>query len=214
MFSSIRRQLSYANVVATVALLFAMSGGALAASRYLINSTKQINPKVIKKLKGNAGAPGAGGKEGPPGRDGAQGREGSQGKEGPAGMGPAFSVFHNVGINEITSTEAGNPTVVATLGNIPAAKYVILAKLYVFDATGVPVKVICKLVAEGDTDQVVNDLGSSLEVAPFPLQVVHQFNSTGSATVACYLGAFATKVYADYIRITAIQVSALTNTEV
>jgi hypothetical protein len=32
-----------------------MSGGALAAKRYLINSTKQINPKVLKALKGNVG---------------------------------------------------------------------------------------------------------------------------------------------------------------
>ena len=68
---SIRRHFSYANVVATLALLFAMSGGALAAKHYLINSTKQINPKVLKKLKGNAGsrgrsgAPGAAGVAGP-----------------------------------------------------------------------------------------------------------------------------------------------------
>jgi hypothetical protein len=52
---SIRRHLNYANVVATLALLFAMSGGALAASHYLINSTTQINPKVLKKLKGRSG---------------------------------------------------------------------------------------------------------------------------------------------------------------
>jgi hypothetical protein len=45
-----RRRLSYANVVATLALVFAMSGGALAANHYLINSTKQINPKVLKAL--------------------------------------------------------------------------------------------------------------------------------------------------------------------
>jgi hypothetical protein len=52
---TLRRHLNYANVVATFALLFAMSGGALAANHYLVNSTKQINPKVLKKLKGNAG---------------------------------------------------------------------------------------------------------------------------------------------------------------
>lgn len=67
-----RRHLNYANVVATFALVFAMTGGALAAHHYLINSTKQINPKVLKKLKGNAGATGptgAQGKEGPPGKE-------------------------------------------------------------------------------------------------------------------------------------------------
>jgi hypothetical protein len=81
-----RRHLSYANVAATLALVFAMSGGALAASHYLINSTKQINPKVLKKLKGNNGAPGqtgATGKEGPQGKEGTAGREGKQGDPGP-----------------------------------------------------------------------------------------------------------------------------------
>ena len=78
-----RRRLSYANVTATLALFFAMSGGALAAKHYLINSTKQINPKVLKALKGangTNGTNGAMGKEGPQGKEGLQGKEG---KEGP-----------------------------------------------------------------------------------------------------------------------------------
>lgn len=77
-----RRRLSYANVTATLALVFAMSGGALAANHYLINSTKQINPKVIKSLKGNAGKAGAPGATGGTGATGAIGATGPQGKEG------------------------------------------------------------------------------------------------------------------------------------
>ena len=82
------------NVAATLALVFAMSGGALAANSYLINSTKQINPKVLKKLKGNggkAGVNGTTGATGATGPQGAQGKEGSPGKEGPQGPanGPA-----------------------------------------------------------------------------------------------------------------------------
>ena len=95
-----RRHLSYANVVATLALVFAMSGGALAATHYLINSTKQINPNVLKKLKGNAGATGRTGATGPQGLQGppgptnpqgvqgvqgTQGNQGVQGNQGPAG---------------------------------------------------------------------------------------------------------------------------------
>jgi hypothetical protein len=45
-----RRHLNYANVVATLALVFAMSGGALAAKHYLVNSPKQISPKVLKSF--------------------------------------------------------------------------------------------------------------------------------------------------------------------
>ncbi len=81
----LRRPLSYANVTATLALVFAMSGGAMAASRYMVNSTKQINPKVLKALKGETGATGgigAAGKEGPPGKEGAQGVAGTNGTNG------------------------------------------------------------------------------------------------------------------------------------
>jgi hypothetical protein len=84
MFRSGRR-FSYANVAATLALFFSMSGGALAASHYLITSTKQINPKVLKKLKGAAGktgATGATGKEGPQGAQGLAGKEGAAGTKG------------------------------------------------------------------------------------------------------------------------------------
>ncbi|MHB8240434.1 MAG: hypothetical protein ACYDHN_00430 [Solirubrobacteraceae bacterium] len=45
-----RKRLTYANVTATLALVFSMSGGALAASHYLIRSTKQISPKVLRSF--------------------------------------------------------------------------------------------------------------------------------------------------------------------
>jgi hypothetical protein len=83
--NSIRKRLTYANVAATLALLFAMSGGALAANHFLINSTKQINPKVLKKLKGNRGARGATGAPGAPGAKGATGATGATGSTGPTG---------------------------------------------------------------------------------------------------------------------------------
>ncbi len=62
--NSTRWHLNYANVVATLALVFAMSGGALAASHYLINSAKQINPKVLNKLRGRQGVSGSRGATG------------------------------------------------------------------------------------------------------------------------------------------------------
>jgi hypothetical protein len=37
--------------VAALALVFAMSGGAYAASRYVITSTKQISLEVLESLK-------------------------------------------------------------------------------------------------------------------------------------------------------------------
>jgi hypothetical protein len=45
-----RKHLTYANVAATLALVFAMSGGALAAKHYLVTKTSQISPKVLKSF--------------------------------------------------------------------------------------------------------------------------------------------------------------------
>ncbi len=100
MLKPTRNHLTYANVTATLALVFAMSGGALAAQHYLINSTKQISPKVLKKLKGNTGktgktgatgatgGPGATGAQGPAGKEGPQGKEGPEGPEGQSALSP------------------------------------------------------------------------------------------------------------------------------
>jgi hypothetical protein len=87
MFSRIRKRLSYANVALTLALVFAMSGGAYAASRYVITSTKQIKPSVLKQLKGATGATGAPGATGAKGETGPAGLAGSPGKEGAPGTG-------------------------------------------------------------------------------------------------------------------------------
>lgn len=86
MFSSIRRRFTYANVVMTLALLLAMSGGAYAAGKFVITSTKQISPKVLKQLKGKAGPAGPAGTVGPAGAAGPTGKEGAVGKEGTPGV--------------------------------------------------------------------------------------------------------------------------------
>jgi hypothetical protein len=81
--------MSYANVAATLALVLAMSGGALAAGHYLISSTKQISPSVLAKLKGAAGKTGATGASGPAGPAGPTGTSATPGVKGePGGTGP------------------------------------------------------------------------------------------------------------------------------
>jgi hypothetical protein len=97
MISRMRKYFTPANAALTLALVLTMSGGAYAASKYLITSTKQISPKVLKQLKGAkgatgavgpqgaAGAAGAAGKEGPAGKEGKEGLVGKEGKEGPIG---------------------------------------------------------------------------------------------------------------------------------
>lgn len=100
MLRAIRTRITPATVIATFALIFAMTGGAYAAKRFLITSTKQISPKVLSSLKGAKGTTGAAGaagptgpqgpagaigKEGPVGKDGAPGKEGTKGETGPEG---------------------------------------------------------------------------------------------------------------------------------
>jgi hypothetical protein len=96
MLSAIRRRVTYANVGVTLALVFAMSGGAYAASRYVISSTKQISPKVLKALQGKVGREGASGAQGSPGATGPQGAAGAKGETGAMGpQGPAGPVGKN-----------------------------------------------------------------------------------------------------------------------
>jgi len=108
----IRRHVSYANVAATLALLFAMTGGAVAATggfssggalRACVNgegTLKLLKPgkhcgkgqqSVAWNQSGPAGAngapgsPGATGAAGAPGAAGAKGADGAKGAEGPKG---------------------------------------------------------------------------------------------------------------------------------
>jgi hypothetical protein len=129
MLSAIRRRLrvSPATAVAGLALVFAMTGGAYAAKKYLITSTKQISPSVLKQLQGKAGAagtPGAAGTQGaqgpagpagPPGpsggkgETGAAGKDGLQGKQGSTGAtGPAGSPWTVGGLLPSKKTETGS----------------------------------------------------------------------------------------------------------
>ncbi len=91
MFSAIRRRLhvSPATVIASLALVFAMTGGAYAAGRYVITSAKQIKPSVLAQLKGKAGTQGSAGAQGPVGPTGATGPQGAAGAKGETGtIGP------------------------------------------------------------------------------------------------------------------------------
>jgi hypothetical protein len=85
MFNAAKRRITYANVAATLALVLAMSGGAYAAKRYLITSTGQISPKVLKSLKGSNGKNGAAGAQGAAGLAGPAGAAGAAGAKGDAG---------------------------------------------------------------------------------------------------------------------------------
>jgi hypothetical protein len=126
--------MTYANVVATLALVFAMAGGAAAATHYLITSTKQISPKVLKELKkpgerGATGPAGAAGPAGPTGAAGANGTNGAPGTEGKTGA---------QGEKGDTSLPAAtwNKTVATAGADAEHAKTVVLDTIGPFTITG------------------------------------------------------------------------------
>ncbi len=111
MFSKIGKRFTYVNVLMTVALVFAMTGGAYAARKYLITSTSQISPKVLKSLSGKAGPAGAAGAVGPAGSAGPAGPTGPVGPAGPEGK------AGSAGTNGTNGTNGESVTVKALTGN-------------------------------------------------------------------------------------------------
>jgi hypothetical protein len=223
-----RRRLGYANVAATLALVFSMSGGALAASHYLISSTSQINPKVLKKLKGNTGhtgapgGPGATGPQGAAGKDGAGGKEGKEGREGEEGLpgatGPsnAYSVFHDAGI-ELESI-SGMQTLI-TLSSLPAGAYWILATLnYDNNAVSGQDTPDCELVAGANSDHkrftVEPNSNPGANDMAISMQVVHTFSEPSNSAIVSCNDFSRSSMVVENLKITAVRVSTVTNTGV
>jgi hypothetical protein len=99
------------NLIAWLALFVALGGTSLAAKHYLINSTSQIKPSVLRALKGKAGPAGPKGDPGSRGSAGAQGETGPKGEKGPAG--PGATTFVTTAVQE----EPAPAIVLARLSN-------------------------------------------------------------------------------------------------
>ncbi len=203
-----RKRITYANVAATLALVFAMSGGALAAKHYLITSTKQISPKVLKKLKGNTGKAGVAGSPGAAGKEGPQGKEGASGKAGERGPSNAFDAKE--GGTTFPTTSRESLTVVSR--SLPAGSYTVIGKVIANNNSASIEEVECKLelggtvIDPGNTVRMTEE-GKGADRATVVDSGVGTLSSPGTAVLACETSSISGN-YLD-AGITAIQVGSV-----
>jgi hypothetical protein len=204
---TMRKRMTYANVAATLALVFSMSGGALAAKHYLIESTKQISPKVLKKLHGATGHRGTTGPAGSAGATGATGKDGAPGKEGPRGPSAGFQAFADQSVVISTSlTHMGQLAV-------PAGSYLVTAKLVVTDGSTTASDVRCLLTNDETQDSdSSNATVGSFGSAPGSETITLQSTATLSAPAIWQVRCGATpEVGGEELKIQAIQIASSSN---
>ncbi len=193
--SKIRRHLTYANVAATMALVFAMGGTAVAAKHYLINSIRQIRPSVVKELHG------ANGKNGLPGAAGKTGATGKTGYTGPAGKNGAVAGFYAQQGGTpiyITSNGPANPATIAAKG-LPAGNFLVSSSVQLdLASTAAGYASVSCTLTDGSASQAerftsalgelsTGSFGASAEI---PLQIALGSSSAAStATLNCYTAA-------------------------
>jgi hypothetical protein len=181
-------KLTYANVMATIAVFLVLAGGtALAATQMLpknsVGSSQlkkgAVTPAKLSKaskatLVGPTGAAGQRGAQGP------TGDQGDRGEVGPIGPSTIYAGFHD-GQKQITALLPAMSTVV-TLKGLPAGDYAIQAKFQGKSYVNEMDFTECKLVAETDFDAGYQYLGDAVYgdfTTPFALQLVHTFPAAG-----------------------------------
>ena len=118
-------------VVACLALFVASTGTSIAASHYLITSTKQIKPSVIKALKGAKGPAGQSvtgltgpqGPKGDTGATGAAGAAGATGAQGVAGTARAYAYVKGTATPTLVAALTKNFTAVSRPTGQPTGFY-------------------------------------------------------------------------------------------
>lgn len=226
------RRPSVSVVVGMTALVVALSGTAYgqdavtAAAKLVKNGNLATNAVTSAKVKdgsllakdfksgqlpaGARGADGAQGSQGPRGQQGLQGVAGPGGARGPS---DAFSAFRDT---QASVPTGGTQQPVLTLTDLPAGRYVIVAKATVNNGTNTERYVSCRLTAGTDTDDSDIGVGTNagfLDLNSVSLTVVHEFGAPGSAVLSCNNnGATANDTLVGDRKITAIRVESLVNT--
>jgi hypothetical protein len=216
----LRTKLTYANVMATIAVFLVLAGGTAFAAKQMLPKNS-VGAKQIKKgavtpaklskaskatLVGPTGAAGQRGAQGP------KGDRGDPGEVGPVGPSTVYAGFHDEFIE--MSPYALPPThTVATLGELPAGAYAISAKLIAMSYEEKKTDFMeCVLAAEGDFDVDNQYLGDGIGGVfndTLTMQLVHTFPKTGEVTIKCGHEKVGTLSNVAEIKITAIKVGSI-----
>jgi hypothetical protein len=167
MLRTLRANLSYANVMSTIAVFVVLGGGAYAATKLPKNSvgTKQIKNGAVTKAKlakgvltagpkGDPGVKGDKGDQGLPGANGTNGKDGTNGTNGTNGQdgqdgqrGP--SSLQTAGAGDVADLD--NTTTGSTLGSFITAGgvYQVSAKTTLTNTAGTVATVDCLLSKSG-----------------------------------------------------------------
>jgi hypothetical protein len=219
--SFLRRHLTYANVVASLALFLALGGAAFAATQLPRNSvgTGQLKPEAVTSGKiaqktrnqlrgatgpqgpqgsqGKTGAKGATGARGATGAKGDTGAKGAAGAPGADGIGPAFEVF-------ATGKAIGTGSTTIATQNLAAGAYVISADIVV-ESPG-EATVTCLLNTGGEATGTVPAGGGATTLS---LSATATFGAAGAASLSCSTDTSASERYANLV---AIQVKSQSRT--
>ncbi len=212
----IGKHLTFANVIACVALFVALGGVGYAALKLPKESvgTEQLKQAAVTPAKlSDKAKQKMTGARGPQGATGAQGPAGPGGPPGEIGPSSVYSYFHK---EEVVIGEFYTYTVASL--TVPAGSYAIQAELVATSTVNELYTLTCELHAGKDIDEHSIYLDNNerypgwhtlwdTEIIPF--QLVHAFTEPGQITITCVHNGPSSGIAARNIRISAIKVGSI-----
>jgi hypothetical protein len=175
----LRGKLTYANVMATIAVFIALGGASYAATQLPKNSvgTKQLKKGAVTPAKFSPAA-----RSKLVGRAGPAGPAGPKGETGPRGPGNAYVATNN---DEVLHAKTISL-------NVPPGNYVVSASMYAFNREAKEGRVGCDLFSPNDPDHE----GSAVANVPKePTETIISYQQPEAQSVFAFGGSGGTIIY-------------------